>query len=70
MDEQIQAIKDLHEAELLDITVDDRQAIRDIAKLPRLTKQKIIDIEKKREVNEIKEEKKEKKENQNVFKIN
>jgi len=58
LDEITGAIKDLNAAWLLDITIDDRQAIRDIVKLPRLTNKQINELEKEREENEIKEDKK------------
>lgn len=45
MDEQINSIISMNEAGLIDITQDDRQMMRDILKMPRLTAQQMKDIE-------------------------
>lgn len=41
MDEQMSAIDQAYQAGLLDITDDDRQMIRDILKMPRLTSEQM-----------------------------
>ncbi len=56
MDEIIKAITELNTAWLLDITLDDRQVIRDILKLPRLTNKQVSELEKEKEEKEIKEQ--------------
>lgn len=56
LDELVESITKLHDKWLLDITIDDRQMIRDIVKFPRLTNKQISELEKEREEKEIKEQ--------------
>lgn len=61
MDEQINAIKSLTEAWILDLTIDDKQVLRDIVKLPRLTSEQIDELEKESEESKLEPKKEEKK---------
>jgi hypothetical protein len=57
MDEQMTAIDQAYQAGLLDITDDDRQMIRDILKMPRLTSEQMKVVEMEREQKAIDEKK-------------